>query len=134
MKRCLGRPRKVGGGNSMGKRMRMTLPKKEEDLQKVVEEVMELHPEMAHEHEHEHLHAHDIDELMHTIDVLMDTVNSRLSDLEEKVDKLYEEVVSLYKLFSVVVRALAAGDGERVKLLEEAKKLLAEAKPAPQTG
>ena len=106
----------------MGKRMRMTLPKKEEDLQKVVEEVMELHPEMAHEHEH--AHAHDVDELMHTIDVLMDTVNTRLTDLEEKVDKLYEEVVTLYKLFTVLVKAMLLPEPERVKAIEEAKKIL----------
>ncbi len=110
----------------MGKRMRMTLPKKEEDLQKVVEEVMETHHEHGHEHEHHHHHhAEGLDEILHTIDVLMDTMNSRIADLEEKSEKLREEVVTLYKLFAAVVRALAAeSDVERKTALLEAKKLL----------
>ena len=110
----------------MGKRMRMTLPKKEEDLQKVVEEVMETHHEHGHEHEHHHHHhAEGLDEILHTIDVLMDTMNSRIADLEEKSEKLREEVVTLYKLFAAVVRALAAeSDAERKTALLEAKKLL----------
>jgi len=94
----------------MGKRMRMTLPKKEEDLQKVVEEVEELH---VHEHHHHHHEVEGLDEILHTIDVLMDTMNTRLSDLEEKVDKLREEIVNLYKLFGLLAEAIIVEDAEQ---------------------
>ncbi|WP_236698159.1 hypothetical protein [Pyrodictium occultum] len=100
----------------------MTLPKKEADLQKVVEEVAETHHE--HEHHHHH-HAEGLDELLHTIDVLMDTMNTRISDLEEKTDKLRGEVANLYRLFAAVVDALAAGsEEERKKALERAVEIL----------
>ena len=110
----------------MGKRMRMTLPKKEEDLQKVVEEVMETHHEHHHEHEHHHHHhAEGLDEILHTIDVLMDTMNTRITDLEEKTEKLRDEVITLYKVFAAVVKALAAETPEERKTaLLEAKELI----------
>jgi hypothetical protein len=108
----------------MGKRMRMTLPKKEEDLQKVVEEVMETHHE--HEHHHHHHHAEGLDEILHTIDVLIDTMNSRISELEEKSEKLREEVVNLYLLFGEVVKVLAAkNEEEKLAALRRAKEIIA---------
>ena len=107
----------------MPKKMRMTLPKKEKDIEKVVEEVQELHPELAHEHEH--AHVHELDELLHVIDVLMDTVNTRLSDLEEKTEKLRSEITDLYRLLAVVMKALVVDDAnERVKILGEALNIL----------
>ena len=109
----------------MGRRMRMTLPKKEEDLQKVVEEVMEAQHE--HHHHHHHHHAEGLDEILHTIDVLMDTMNSRITDLEEKTEILRGEITRLYKLFAAIVEALASNtEEERVKALEEARKILME--------
>ncbi len=111
--------------------MRMTLPKREEDLQKVVQEVMELHPELAHEHGHEHHHTHDVDELVHTIDVLMDTVNTRLSELEDKVTRLAQETATLYRLVGVLAEALAAEGDERRRKLEEAVRLLRESLSSP---
>ena len=103
----------------MGKRMRMTLPKKEEDIQKVVEEVSELH-------NHHHHHGVDgFDEILHTIDVLMDTMNTRLSDLEEKIDKLREEVINLYKLFGLIVEAIMVEDAsQRKQVLTKAIEIL----------
>ncbi len=106
----------------MGKRMRMTLPKKEEDLQKVVEEVME---QQAHEHHHHHHHAEGLDEILHTIDVLIDTMNTRITDVEEKVEKLREEVINLYRLFAQVVKAIASETVEEKRAaLVEARKLI----------
>ena len=106
----------------MGKRMRMTLPKKEEDLQKVVEEVMET----QHDHHHHH-HAEDLDDILHTIDVLMDTMNTRLVDLEEKTELIRKEIANLYKLFGLVVEALAAEDQDaKFKAIAEAKRILEE--------
>jgi len=108
----------------MGKRMRMTLPKKEEDLQKVVEEVMESH-EHEHHHHHHHHHAEGLDEILHTIDVLMDTMNTRLSDLEEKSEKLREEIINLYMVFSELVRAVAAQEEkEKAEALAKARSII----------
>lgn len=105
----------------MGKRMRMTLPKKEEDLQKVVEEVMETHQE---EHHHHH-HAEGLDEILHTIDVLMDTMNTRISDLEEKTEKIREELVNLYTVFADLVKALAArSEEEKLAALRHAREVI----------
>ena len=102
----------------------MTLPKKEEDLQKVVEEVMETHPDMHH---HEHEHVHELDDILHTIDVLMDAMNTRLTELEEKTNTLYHEVLDLYKLFAIVVKAAVAETAEeKRKVLEEANAFLSE--------
>jgi septation ring formation regulator EzrA len=112
------------GWAGMGKRMRMTLPKKEEDLQKVVEEVMETH-EHDHHHHHHHHHVEGLDEILHTIDVLMDTMNTRISDLEEKSEKLKEEIVNLYMLFAELVKAIAAkSDEEKARALSNARKII----------
>ena len=102
----------------------MTLPKKEEDLQRVVEEVAESHPEMVHEHHHHH-HAHDIDELLHTIDVLLDAMNTRIADLEEKTTILYKAVRELYKLFPLLVKIqLTENEREKRQVIEEIERLL----------
>ncbi len=108
----------------MGKRMRMTLPKKEEDLQKVVEEVMETQHDHHHHHHH---HAESLDDILHTIDVLMDTMNTRLVDLEEKTELIRKEIVNLYKLFGLVVEALVADNqNAKLKAIAEAKRILEE--------
>lgn len=107
----------------MGKRMRMTLPKKEDDLQKVVEEVAEAQHD--YEHHHHHHGVEGIEEILHTVDVLMDTMNTRISDLEEKTGKLRSEVENLYRLFAALVEALAAGNEEQKrKALERAMNIL----------
>ncbi len=105
------------------KRMRMTLPKKESDLEKVVEEVMELHPEMAHEHGHHH--HHEMDELLHVVDTLVDIMNSRLRDVEERCDSLAQDVKTLYKLMGALFTAVyAKSEEEKRKALEEAVKII----------
>ncbi len=111
-------------GKKKKKRMRMTLPKKESDLEKVVEEVMELHPEMAHEHEHHH-HHHDVDELLHVVDTLVDIMNSRLRDVEERCGSLAEDVKTLYKLVGALFTAIyAKSEEEKKRALEEAVKVM----------
>jgi len=105
------------------RRMRMTLPKKESDLEKVVEEVMETHPEL--EHEHHHHHHEDLDELLHVIDTLMDIMNTRLRDLEERCGSLAEDVKTLYKLMGALFTAIyAKSEEEKMGALKEAVKVL----------
>ena len=101
----------------MGKRkgMRMTLPKKEKDLEKVVEEVMETHPEMAHEHEHHHHHELGLDELLGAIEVVLDSLSTRLKRLEDRVKDLTEDVKTLYLLNAKLYEAYLSEDPERRK-------------------
>jgi len=105
--------------------MRMTLPKKEEDLQKVVEEVMESH---GHDHDHHHHHHHhggELDEILRTIDVLIDTMNTRVTDLEEKFEKIREEIINLYLLFGEIVKAMAARtEDEKAAALRRAREII----------
>ena len=97
------------------------MPKKEEDLQKVVEEVEETH----HDHHHHHEHVEGLDEILHTIDVLMDVMNTRITDLEEKVEFLRDEIINLYKLFGAVVEALTSqSEEERKAAINKAYEIL----------
>lgn len=106
----------------MGRKMRMTLPKKEQDLEKVVKEVQSVEHEHHHHHHH---HEEGLDELLHTIDVLLDTMNSRITDLEEKMEFLRDEVKLVYKLLSLAVKGIVAESStEKEKILNEMVALL----------
>jgi hypothetical protein len=110
------------GGEAMGRKMRMTLPKKEQDLEKVVEEVQSVEHEHHHHHHH---HEEGLDELLHTIDVLLDTMNSRITDLEEKMELLRNEIKTIYKLLSLAVKGIVAESStEKEKILNEMVSLL----------
>ena len=113
----------MGEEGKKRRKRRMTLPKKESDLEKVVEEVMETHPELAHEHEHHH--HHELDELMHVVDTLLDIMNSRLRGVEERCASLAEDVKRLYKLVGLMFEAVyAKSDEEKRRVLEEALAVL----------
>lgn len=106
----------------MGKKMRMTLPKRKEDIEKVISEVMERHPEIVYNH-----HGHDMRDLMHTIDVLFDVTHTRLSYVESDVKLLAKHVALIYKLLLLLAKGLVLKDHERrEKVIEEAVKLLEE--------
>jgi len=101
----------------------MTLPKRKEDIEKVISEVMERYPEMAHNHHREH----DIQDLMHTIDVLFDVTHTRLSYVETDTKLLAKHVALIYKLLLLLAKGLILKDHERrEKVIEEAVKLLEE--------
>ena len=116
------------------KRMRMTMPKKQEDLEKVVEEVMEIHPEMAHEHEHEHMHVHGLEDILSAVEVIIDSFNTRLRELERRMEELASEVATLYMLNAKLFEVILTGDPERrqqalkdaISILEKQKTRLAE--------
>lgn len=108
----------------MGKKMRITLPKRKEDIEKIVNEVMERHPEMTHDHHH---HEHDIHDLMHTIDVLFDVAHTRLSYVESDIRLLAKHTALLYRLLLLLAKGLILEDHkERKRIIEEAIKLLEE--------
>lgn len=108
----------------MGKKMRITLPKREEDIEKIMNEVLERHPEMAHEHHHR---EHDVQDLVNTIEVLFDVAHTRLSYVENDVKLLAKHTALLYKLVLLLAKGLVAEDREeKRKTLEEIVSLLEE--------
>lgn len=107
------------------RKRRMTLPKKREDIEKVVEEVSERH---GHEHEHEHHHHHhgDVDELLTVIELLLDSTNATVKVLDSKVKQQASEIAILYRVLAKVVEACLASEDEeaRRKSLMEALEIL----------
>ena len=92
-------------------KLRMTMPKKEEDIEKVMEEVMETHPEMAEEHHHHHHHHHHDDELIIVLNSLVDGMNhfnAHLKQIEEKVTQLEKALTFMAKMNAIVYKALLA--------------------------
>jgi len=107
----------MSGSGSGKKRKRMTLPKKREDLEKVVQEVQESH---AHDHHHEHGHEHhhhhvDIDEILYALDIQLNALTQRIRVLEDKVQRQQAEIATLYKILASIVEAIGAGDEEAKK-------------------
>jgi predicted nuclease with TOPRIM domain len=86
-------------------KLRMTMPKKEEDLEKVVEEVYREHPEMLEEEHH-----HD-DEILMVLQTLVESINhltlhianldKRTAKLEEKIEKLIEKHEKIYEKLGI---------------------------------
>ncbi len=115
------------------KKVRMTLPKKEDDIQRVVEEVQERHHEHHHEHGHEHEHEHehhhhhhlDIDEFIAAVEVVLDSLNTRLKQVEDQLARLTRDVKDLYILNAKLYEAYLSEDPEkRRRALEDAAELL----------
>jgi len=103
------------------RKRRMTLPKKREDIEKVVEEVAERHSH-GHEHEHEHHHHHhgDVDELLTVIELLLDSTNATVKVLDSKVKQQANEIATIYRVLAKIVEACMSSSEEdkRSKLLE----------------
>jgi len=103
-------------------KLRMTMPKKEEDIEKVMEEVMETHPEMAEEHHHHHHHHHHEEELLIVLNSLVDGVNhfnTRLKSLEERVSRIEKDLSLMVQLNAIFYKAMISQDP---KLREEVLK------------
>ncbi|MCI4397153.1 MAG: hypothetical protein GU347_04040 [Desulfurococcales archaeon] len=83
----------------MGK-MRLTIPKKEEDMEKIVQEVMESHPEMAEEHEHSHNHEHEEGDIVDALNAIADAINHlaiHIENVEKRLDSIERELNNLKK-------------------------------------
>jgi len=101
-------------------RRRMELPKKKEDLEKIVEEV----EEREHEHYHEHVHE-EIEDVVSVLELLVDSLNANYKSLESTVKVHSDEIVRLYKVLAKVVEACgASNEEERVKALREALSII----------
>ncbi len=88
-------------------KLRLSMPKKEEDLQKVVEEVYQEHPEMLEE---EHHHHHD-DEILMVLQSLIDAINHltvHIASLDRRVEDMEKKIESLItqnnRILDAVVR------------------------------
>jgi len=99
------------------KRRRMTLPKKKDDLEKVVKEVQESHAhDHGHGHEHHHHHHHvEIDELLYALDLQLEAMNQRIRVLEDRVRRQQLEIATIYRVLARLVEAIVAGDEEAKK-------------------
>ncbi len=103
-------------------RKRMTLPKKKEDIEKVVEEIEEREP---HDHHHHH-HTHgDLDEIIAIVELLIDSLNVKMKELEDKVKLQSNEIVRIYRVLALILRYLSSEEKEeKDKLIAQAISIL----------
>ncbi len=99
-------------------RKRMTLPKKREDLEKIVEEVESQH---HHEHGHEHHHHHhgSLEDTVTVLELLVDSLSANVKGLDARLSTASLEIARLYRVLSHIVEALAAEDEDEKKLALE---------------
>lgn len=110
---------------SKGKKRRMTLPKKREDLDKIVEEVSETH---EHEHHHHHHHVEGLDEILQVYEIFIDSLRANVNSLEAQVRSQRAEIARLYRVLAKLVDACFSDNEEtRKRALAEAASILAAA-------
>ncbi|MCE4627937.1 MAG: hypothetical protein F7C34_02145 [Desulfurococcales archaeon] len=114
-------------GDNKKRKKRLTLPKKKDDIQKIVEEVEETH---AHEHHHHHHHHGEVDELLAVLELLIDSLNANINTLSSRVSRNSYEIARIYKILGHLVAYLASEGEERVEHLRSALRLLSPQKEA----
>ncbi len=109
-------------GNAPPERKRMELPKKREDLEKIVEEV----ESREHEHEHHHEHVHEeMEDVVSVLELLVDSLNANYKSLESTVKVHSDEIIRLYRVLAKVVEACGSqSEEEREKALREALSII----------
>lgn len=112
----------MAGEERKRRKSRMTLPKKREDLDKVVNEVAERHAHEHHGHEHHHHHHGDLDELLTVMELLLDSINANVKVLETNSKLHAREISRIYKVLALLVRAclVAEDEEEKARVLQEA--------------
>ena len=106
------------------KRKGMTLPKKKEDLEKIMDEVMETHEHHEHHHHHHH-HEEGVEELLTVFELLIDSLNANVKNLESQVQMQASEIVRLYKVLAKIVEACFSNDeSTKKRVLKEALELV----------
>ncbi len=103
-------------------RKRMTMPKRREDLEKIVEEVeAHHHHEHGHEHEHHHHHGGDLEDAISALEVIIDSIKAQTQTLESELKRQGVALAVLYRVTAWIVEALAAeSEEERVRALRMA--------------
>lgn len=102
----------------------MTLPKKREDLERIMDEVMEAHEHHEHHHHHHH-HEEGVEELLTVFELLIDSLNANVKNLESQVQMQAAEIVRLYRVLAKIVEACFSEDeATKRRALEEALSLV----------
>lgn len=113
----------MGVSSQQRRRKGMTLPKKKEDLEKIMDEVMETHEH--HDHHHHHHHEEGVEELLTVFELLIDSLNANVKNLESQVQMQASEIVRLYKVLAKVVEACFSKDeSTKKRVLMEALELV----------
>ena len=88
----------------------MELPKKKEDLDKIVEEVEEEH-EHEHYHEHEHHHEHEnVEDIVSVLELLVDSLSANVKNIDTTVKAQGNELVNIYRILAYLVEACTNND------------------------
>ena len=104
-----------------GRKKRMTLPKKQQDIEKVVQEIEERE---GGEHHHHHSHG-DIDEIIAIVELLIDSLNVKMKELDDKVRLQSNEITRLYRILALILKYLASdSESEKKEIIRNATKLL----------
>lgn len=102
----------------------MELPKKREDLDKIVEEIEEEHEhEHEHHHEHEHEHEHEsVEDVVSVLELLVDSLSANVKNLDSSVKAQGNEIVNIYKILAYIVEA--CGEKDNIAKNEALKKAI----------
>ena len=104
------------------RKKRMTLPKKQQDIEKVVQEIEER--EGGGHHHHHHSHG-DLDEIIAIVELLIDSLNVKMKELEDRVKLQSNEITRLYRVLALILRYLATdSESEKREIIRNAEKLL----------
>jgi hypothetical protein len=98
---------------------RMTLPKDDDSMRKIQEEIEREH----HHHHHEHHHGELGDVLIYILETLGD-LKERVKMCEQNVDDLQRDIRTLYKVIVFIMKALLSEGDDRKEALEEALQAL----------
>jgi len=94
-------------------RKRMTMPKRKEDIQKIVEEVEESHHHHDHGHEHHHHHhGGDLEDAIAAMELLVDSISAKVRGLEGSLKRQGTALAALYKVVAYLVEAVSAESRE----------------------
>ena len=93
---------------------RIDIPKKREDVERIMREV--------EEHAHVHHHAHgSLPDSIAMLELMLDSINAKISVLESRIERQTLEIARLYRLLSHIVEAVAPlGDERTARALEDA--------------
>jgi len=108
-------------------KFRMSFPKSEDDLRKIVEEISQQEEE---EYEHHHHHHEHLDELVIAVNALIDAVNTlseKISRLENRVRSLEKQSLAVAKLQGLALKLqISGGDVKKEEILSELTKIIEE--------
>ena len=96
------------------------MPKKREDIDRIVHEVESSH-EHHHAHEHGHQHHGDLDEALSVVELLLDSLSVQVKQLESNSKRQARDLARLYRVVAYIVEALASkSEEDRIKALRKA--------------